>query len=160
MNFGSKIYISIIGCPNLNYDAKAVITLAESNGFTQINQPELADYLIMVGCGFVDSTEKKSLEKIIELNKIAKKDAKIIVYGCIATIAEDKLKQLRNLVIVKYGEEHLFNELFNGINKFENVIVNPTTHNDYEDFLSVGGGGGGWLFKRTEEQSKRVMRIS
>jgi tRNA A37 methylthiotransferase MiaB len=118
------VYISCFGCPNLRYEIRRIEILAEQNGFVRVEDSAAADYIVLAGCGIVDYEEKASIKKILDIYNTANKTAKIIVYGCVVTVAEKALKKMGNFITVKFGEEEKFNEIFQGKQKFENIISN------------------------------------
>jgi tRNA A37 methylthiotransferase MiaB len=98
------VYISCFGCPNLRYEIRRIEILAEQNGFVRVEDSAAADYIVLAGCGIVDYEEKASIKKILDIYNTANKTAKIIVYGCVVTVAEKALKRMGNFITVKFGE--------------------------------------------------------
>lgn len=91
MNVG---FISL-GCSKNLVDTEMMIGLFSKNKFNIVNNPELADIIVINTCGFITSAKEEAINTIIEMSeyKIAGKCKYLIVMGCLVQRYETELKQ-------------------------------------------------------------------
>ena len=95
MNY--KVGIVSLGCAKNQVDAEMLLFTLKERGFAIVNDPAMADAVIVNTCGFIDSAKQESIDEIIELGNL-KREGKIkaiIVTGCLAERYQDEItKQL------------------------------------------------------------------
>ena len=95
MNY--KVGIVSLGCAKNQVDAEMLLFTLKERGFAIVNDPAMADAVIVNTCGFIDSAKQDSIDEIIELGNL-KREGKIkaiIVTGCLAERYQDEItKQL------------------------------------------------------------------
>ena len=93
----NKVGIVSLGCAKNQVDAEMLLFSLQQRGFSIVNDPAMADAVIVNTCGFIDSAKQESIDEIIELGKL-KREGKIqaiIVTGCLAERYQDEItKQL------------------------------------------------------------------
>ncbi|MBN1151468.1 MiaB/RimO family radical SAM methylthiotransferase [candidate division WOR-3 bacterium] len=78
-----KFFIDFNGCHRNHVDAELVSSRLIENSYLETNSPESADICIFLGCGFVEEARRESIEMIIETRLSMKKEAVLVVGGCI-----------------------------------------------------------------------------
>lgn len=81
-----KVGMVSLGCPKNQCDAELMLAKIEKAGYKLVNEPGLADVVVINTCGFIQSAKEEAIEEIMEaINR--KNDGinkKIIVTGCLA----------------------------------------------------------------------------
>ncbi len=81
-----KVGVVSLGCPKNQCDAEMMLAKIEKAGYKIVNEPGLADVVVINTCGFIQSAKEEAIEEIFEaINR--KNDGinkKIIVTGCLA----------------------------------------------------------------------------
>jgi len=81
--------VFVYGCPRSMMDASKFITYLRTNEWEVINDYQKADLILIGTCGFNSTSEEKSLNFLsIACNK-KKRDARVIIFGCLAGINEE-----------------------------------------------------------------------
>lgn len=78
-----KFYISTFGCRVNQYESEAIREGWENNGYTQVGDPRLANYIIINSCAITSRAEAET-RNIINHYKKNFPQAKIILTGCSA----------------------------------------------------------------------------
>ena len=89
----NKVGIVSLGCAKNQVDAEMLLYTLRQRGFSIVNDPAMADAVIVNTCGFIDSAKQESIDEIIELGKL-KQEGKIkaiIVTGCLAQRYQDEI---------------------------------------------------------------------
>ena len=79
----TNFYIDLHGCAKNQTDAEIIVSFLEKEGFCYVQNPEIAAFILINSCGFIQSAKKESINAIYELRS-AYPDAKIILTGCLA----------------------------------------------------------------------------
>ena len=74
-----------LGCPKNLVDSEVIYGLLEKDGWTGVDEPAAAQFLIVNTCGFIQPAVEESVEEILELALCKKDDPqkKIVVVGCL-----------------------------------------------------------------------------
>lgn len=86
MNIG----IVSLGCAKNQVDLEEILAYLRKNGFETVQDPELADMILINTCGFIDAAKKESIDAILEMVEYKKP---VIVTGCLATRYLEDLKK-------------------------------------------------------------------
>lgn len=114
-----NIYIEGHGCSRRRLDSSKFHKYFNLNGYTIVQDPSDADVLLITTCAFKYDEEEASLKAIYNLSKYNKK---IIVYGCLPTIAPSKYKNKYNYISIAPKDINEIDQHFEGItHKFEHV---------------------------------------
>jgi len=76
-------YIEQLGCFKNQVDAEYMITSLQDKGYTRAETAETAELILVNTCTFIESAKKESIEAFFQLRQ-ARKDAKIVMTGCMA----------------------------------------------------------------------------
>ena len=82
-----KVYFVSLGCPKNQVDTEVMLGVVRAGGHTLVDDPNLADTLVVNTCGFIDAAKEESIETILELARVkAGADApkRLVVAGCLS----------------------------------------------------------------------------
>jgi ribosomal protein S12 methylthiotransferase len=92
------IAISHLGCEKNRIDTEHMLGLLVQAGYQVDNNEELADYVIVNTCSFIEAARAESVRTLVEL---AEADKKIVITGCMAQhFQEELLEELPEAVAV------------------------------------------------------------
>ena len=86
MNIG----IISLGCAKNQVDLEEILAYLKKNGFETVQDPDLADIILINTCGFIDAAKKESIDAILEMIEYKKP---VVVTGCLATRYLEDLKK-------------------------------------------------------------------
>lgn len=114
------IALSHLGCEKNRIDSEHMLGLLTQAGYAVDANEELADYVIVNTCSFIQAAREESVRTLVEL---AEANKKIIVSGCMAQHFQDELlAELPEAVaIVGTGDYHRIVEVLERIEKGERV---------------------------------------
>ena len=79
---GNKIYFISLGCPRNLVDSEVMLGILLKAGYEPGQTLEESDYIVINTCGFLKASRDESLATIQSSLENRKKDAKLIVTGC------------------------------------------------------------------------------
>lgn len=82
------IAVSHLGCEKNRIDSEHMLGLLAESGYPIDNTEELADYVIVNTCSFIESARQESVRTLVEL---AENQKKIIISGCMAQHFQEEL---------------------------------------------------------------------
>ena len=90
MNIG---FVSL-GCSKYLVDTEMMIGLLEKHGFETVNNPMIADIILINTCGFIESAKQEAINTILEMCEYKKKKCKyVIATGCLVKRYKQELKK-------------------------------------------------------------------
>lgn len=89
----NKVNFTSLGCPRNLVDSEVMLGILLQAGYEVTEHVDQADYLVVNTCAFLESSRQESKDTIDELMKIKKKDAKLIVTGCMVTKHRKEIEQ-------------------------------------------------------------------
>jgi len=109
------IAVSHLGCEKNRIDTEHMLGLLVQAGYQVDTNEELADYVIVNTCSFIEAARAESVRTLVEL---AEADKKIVITGCMAQhFQEDLLEELPEAVaLVGTGD---YNKIVEVIQKVE-----------------------------------------
>ncbi|NEP57049.1 MAG: 30S ribosomal protein S12 methylthiotransferase RimO [Symploca sp. SIO2G7] len=109
------IAVSHLGCEKNRIDTEHMLGLLVQAGYQVDSNEELADYVIVNTCSFIEAARAESVRTLVEL---AEADKKIVITGCMAQhFQEDLLEELPEAVaLVGTGD---YNKIVEVIQKVE-----------------------------------------
>lgn len=90
---GNKLYFVSLGCSRNLVDTEVMLGILLQAGYEVTEQLGKADYLIVNTCGFLASARQESCDTIASLFDKKKKQAKVIVAGCMVQKHKDELAE-------------------------------------------------------------------
>jgi threonylcarbamoyladenosine tRNA methylthiotransferase CDKAL1 len=128
-----KAYIESMGCDSNRADTNRVQKYLKGNGVDVVEDYKIADYIILMSCGFNSIIMKENLKRLYNFKKT---DAKIILGGCIP-----KLEKIK--VDYAFGPKELYklDEIFKLPNKIANF--SPEFNRKHKKIVRVSTGCSG-----------------
>jgi len=93
-NQKSSFYLISLGCAKNLVDSTSMADLLKKQGYIQLNNPSLAEYLIVNTCGFIESARQESISVINELAKNKKNGQILIAAGCMTQRYQENLLEM------------------------------------------------------------------
>jgi ribosomal protein S12 methylthiotransferase len=122
MNMANQpsIAISHLGCEKNRIDTEHILGLLVQAGYSVDSNEELADYVIVNTCSFIEAAREESVRTLVEL---AEADKKIVVTGCMAQHFQNELlDELPEAVaVVGTGDYHKIVEVMERVQKGDRV---------------------------------------
>ena len=116
------IAISHLGCEKNRIDTEHMLGLLVQAGYGVDTNEELADYVIVNTCSFIEAARKESVRTLVEL---AEADKKIVITGCMAQhFQEQLLEELPEAVaVVGTGDYHKIVDVISRVEVGEQVLL-------------------------------------
>lgn len=89
----NKFHFTSLGCARNLVDSEVMIGILLKAGFEITVDAEEADYLVVNTCGFLESSRQEGIDTIADLFSAKKKDAKVIVAGCMVQKHSGELRE-------------------------------------------------------------------
>ena len=86
-----KVYIEVYGCTANKSDASLVKGILKENDYVIVEKIDNADFIIILTCTVIDTTEQRMLSRLKVFEKTGKK---IIVAGCMASVQSGIVKSI------------------------------------------------------------------
>lgn len=114
------IAISHLGCEKNRIDTEHMLGLLVQAGYGVDSNEELADYVIVNTCSFIQAAREESVRTLVEL---AEADKKIVITGCMAQhFQEQLLEELPEAVaVVGTGDYHKIVDVIGRVQSGERV---------------------------------------
>ena len=115
------IAISHLGCEKNRIDSEHMLGLLAQAGYQVDSNEELADYVIVNTCSFIQEAREESVRTLVEL---AEADKKIVITGCMAQhFQEELLEELPEaMAVVGSGDYHKIVDVIERTQTGERVI--------------------------------------
>ena len=120
MNIG---FVSL-GCSKNLVDTEMMIGVFKNNKFNIVNNPKIADIILINTCGFIESAKEEAINTILEMAEYKKtgKCKILIVTGCLVERYKEKLEKLLPEVDVFLKYSEYAEEKGNSAQVFEQLI--------------------------------------
>lgn len=125
-----KIGMVSLGCAKNLVDSEMILGMLVRGDFVVVNDPSIADVIIVNTCGFIGSAKEEAIDAIFEMSQHHKK---LVVVGCLVERYADELKKSIPEVdlFVPIRDYQRLPELINGL--FNKNVINYGL--DYEHRL-------------------------
>lgn len=90
---GNKIYFISLGCPRNLVDSEVMLGILLKAGYEMALSLEEADYLVVNTCGFLESSRQESRDTVKEALQQRKKNAKLVVTGCMVQTHHEEMEK-------------------------------------------------------------------
>ncbi|HSX26882.1 MAG TPA: 30S ribosomal protein S12 methylthiotransferase RimO, partial [Chlamydiales bacterium] len=91
--FKNKFHFTSLGCARNLVDSEVMIGILLKAGYEITPVAKEADYLVVNTCGFLESSRQEGIQTIRDLFSEKKKEAKVIVAGCMVQKHSGELKE-------------------------------------------------------------------
>jgi ribosomal protein S12 methylthiotransferase len=89
---GNKIHFVSLGCSRNLVDTEVMLGILLQSGYEATDDLERADFLVVNTCAFLASARQESCDTIASLFEGKKKEAKVVVVGCMVQKHKEELK--------------------------------------------------------------------
>ena len=86
-----KVYLEVYGCTANKSDASLIKGILKENKHVIVETIVNADFIVILTCTVIDTTEQRMLSRLKALKNIGKK---VIIAGCMASIQSDSVKKI------------------------------------------------------------------
>lgn len=117
------IHLISLGCTKNLVDSE--VMLGKLKEYRLIDNPQLADIIIINTCGFIASAKQESINKILEIAQIKRDDTILIVSGCLSQRYSKELKEeIKEIdIITGVGD---YDQIYNLIKDYRQGISKST----------------------------------
>ncbi|KIM04313.1 MAG: ribosomal protein S12 methylthiotransferase [Sulfurovum sp. AS07-7] len=103
-----KIHLVSLGCTKNLVDSE--VMLGKLREYKITDNPEDADIIIVNTCGFIDAAKSESINTILSLHDVRKKDSLLVMSGCLSERYKQELQREMSEV-----------DIFTGVGDYENI---------------------------------------
>lgn len=88
-----RVHFVSLGCPKNLVDSEIMLGSLSQGGYEVVEDPSLADTVIVNTCGFIDAAKQESIDKVLELSELKKEGQlkNLVVAGCLTQRYKDEL---------------------------------------------------------------------
>jgi len=81
-----RVHVVSLGCPKNRVDSELMVGLMKGQGHVWVDDPEMADTIIVNTCAFIESAKEESIDTILEMAELKQRGSaeRLIVTGCMA----------------------------------------------------------------------------
>ena len=146
-----KIYVKSYGCQMNIYDSNRIKNLFESRGYSETNQIENADLIVLNTCHIREKATEKVYSDVGRIKKIKKNSYKLVVSGCVAQAEGEEIKKrapsvdyvvgpqsYHKLPLMIEKNDEFINDDFLQNEKFQNLLFK--SHNTVSEFVTKQEG--------------------
>ena len=137
-----KIGLISLGCDTNRIDSEIILNNINSDvNFEIVNDPKIADIIIVNTCGFIESSKEESINTILEMNEYKKNcNCKVLVVtGCLSQRYGKELQESIPEIDIMMGVND-YGKLIESITNFINKNQIDTELNNYSD-SNINEGG-------------------
>lgn len=131
----SKVAFYTLGCKVNQYETEAMEELFENNGYTVVDESEIADIYVINTCTVTNLSDRKSRQFISRARK-NNEDATIAVVGCYSQVSPEEVSKIEGVdVVIGTTERNKVLELCEKAkenNEKFNIVRNIKAHKEFE----------------------------
>ena len=101
-----KLYVKTFGCQMNVYDSNRMVGALQAHGYTRTEVPESADVILLNTCHIREKASEKLFSEIGRLAKLKKKNALIIVAGCVVQAEGKEILRRSPLIDIAVGPQN------------------------------------------------------
>ncbi len=148
-NFFSQNYFLVLmlffflethGCSMSKNESEMVKGYLEQQGLIEVNSVKKADFVLINACGVKEVTENRMIKRIRELNVLKKKNAKLIVFGCLPRINPERIKKIDSSIFLAGPSLKEVSELVNVPELEFAPLVPVKKFNKFISIISISNG--------------------
>ena len=102
------LHLVSLGCTKNLVDSE--VMLGKLSQYKVVDDPNNADVIIVNTCGFIEAAKTESLETIMELHALRKRDSLLVMSGCLSERYKEELQQDLSEV-----------DIFTGVGDYDNI---------------------------------------
>jgi ribosomal protein S12 methylthiotransferase len=86
-----KYWLETLGCPKNQVDSDKLAGTLQAEGYSPARDPRAADLIVVNTCAFIEAARQESIDAVLELHGTRRRDARLVVTGCLAERYGDEL---------------------------------------------------------------------
>lgn len=86
-------YLDFTGCYRAHVDAELVCAKLDDAGFIPLASPQDADFIIFLGCSFIETAREESIQRILELSNLCNDQSILVAGGCLFRRHQEDLRK-------------------------------------------------------------------
>ncbi|MEZ5175963.1 MAG: 30S ribosomal protein S12 methylthiotransferase RimO [Acidimicrobiia bacterium] len=86
-----SVFMATLGCSKNQVDSDKIVAVLGDSGYRNAETAAAADVVIVNTCGFIEDARRESVQTILDLADAKRRDAKLVVVGCMAQRYESDL---------------------------------------------------------------------
>jgi ribosomal protein S12 methylthiotransferase len=86
-------WLETLGCPKNQVDSEKLAGQFSADGLTPAASADEADVVVVNTCAFIEAAREESIETVLSLSDTKRKDARLVVTGCMAQRYGSELEQ-------------------------------------------------------------------
>lgn len=135
------IHLISLGCTKNLVDSEVMI--GQLKEYKLVDNPSIADIIIINTCGFISSAKQESINKILEIAHIKKDNSILVVSGCLSQRYSKELKEeIKEIDIITgvgdYNQIHSIIESYKKDYKSKYILTSKTFLIDNETRVITG----------------------
>ena len=79
-----RYWLQTLGCPKNQVDSDKLEGVLRAEGYEPARAPGQADLVVVNTCAFIEAAREESIETILELARLRRRHARLVVTGCMA----------------------------------------------------------------------------
>jgi threonylcarbamoyladenosine tRNA methylthiotransferase CDKAL1 len=115
-----KVFIEEAGCNRRKLDLNTVRSYLNSNDYELVDNPEVADKILVATCAFKKIEEDESIQRLRHFKKYG---SKMVVYGCLPDIARKRYEEFADIPKVAPREIEKIEQYFPGDKKRYSAVA-------------------------------------
>ncbi|MDR7870184.1 MAG: tRNA (N(6)-L-threonylcarbamoyladenosine(37)-C(2))-methylthiotransferase MtaB [Tissierellaceae bacterium] len=132
----NKVAFHTLGCKVNQYETEAMEKMFEDNGYTIVNEEEVADVYVINTCTVTNLSDRKSRQFIRRVKKV-NADSVVAVVGCYSQVAADEVENIEGVdVIIGTSDRNRVVELCEKAkaqNQKINIVRSIKTYDEFEE---------------------------
>ncbi|MDR3290151.1 MAG: tRNA (N6-isopentenyl adenosine(37)-C2)-methylthiotransferase MiaB [Rickettsiales bacterium] len=88
-----KIFSKSFGCQMNVYDSNRIVDIMKTEGYEDTQNIAEADLIVINTCSIREKAKEKVFSEIGRIDEVRKKDAILVIAGCVAQMASDEIKK-------------------------------------------------------------------
>ena len=79
-----RVHLVSLGCPKNRVDSEVMVGKLQEGPFELVDEPELADVIVVNTCSFIQPATEESIETVLEMARFKEEGScsKLVVTGC------------------------------------------------------------------------------
>jgi MiaB/RimO family radical SAM methylthiotransferase len=124
-----KVYIGNDGCIEGQLSSTYVERFLKNHQLLITSDPSDADLVLFYACGLTKERENQSIALIINIKKVMKSKARLVVWGCLPRINPESLRKVYDGPLIGPTDTEFFKGIVEGSAKFDSMEISSAATN-------------------------------
>jgi tRNA A37 methylthiotransferase MiaB len=144
----------VMGCPRSMIDASLLMDYFRLNGWEITTEIRRAKLVLVGTCGFSSGAEEKSINYLLITERLKSKEAKLVVFGCLAGINKDRIIREADAIVIEPKNLDKLDDIIHATIKLKDVkdpnIIDTTILKKTKSYT---------IFQRAQSKTKLMMKF-